>query len=74
MELVLQASSQSCPIAPGMDMAVAMSFLQMSVVGIPLLLALLQYINDHEYPEPETQLTVRTFGYGIMMELSTDAH
>ena len=70
MELVLQASGQSCPIAPGMDMAVAMSFLEMSVVGIPLLLALFQYINDHEYPEQETEFTFRTFSYGIMMGLS----
>lgn len=70
MELVLQASGQSCPIAPGMDMAVAMSFLEMSVVGIPLLLALFQYINDHEYPEPETRLSKRTVTHSIMMALS----
>lgn len=67
MDLVLQSQAGSCPIAPGADLTVAISLLQMSVLGLPLLLALFQFVNDHEFPEPEQQITLRTLAYGIVM-------
>ena len=70
MRVVLQASGQSCPIAPGADLTVAISLLQMSVLGLPLLLALFQFVNDHEYPEPEETVSKRTVIYGLIMMTS----
>lgn len=43
----------------------------MSVVGLPLLLALFQFVNDHEYPEPDERIRPRTVLYGILMAAST---
>ena len=70
MNLVLQSQAGSCPIAPGTDLTVAISLLQMSVLGLPLLLALFQFVNDHEYPEPEETVSKRTVLYGLIMMTS----
>lgn len=70
MDIVLPAQIGSCPAAPGADLGFAISLLEMSVVGIPLLLALFQYINDHEYEEPKDSLGLQSFIYGVAMGLS----
>lgn len=70
MDLVLQAQIGNCPAVPGADLDFGLGLLQMSVVGIPLLLALFQFINDHEYPEPKDCLGLQSVIYGIAMGLS----
>lgn len=70
MNLVLQSQAGSCPIAPEADLNVAISLLQMSVLGLPLLLALFQFVNDHEYDTPEDDVSLRTVLYGLVMMTS----
>lgn len=52
-------------------MAMAMTLIRMSVVGIPLLLALFQFVNDHVYDERDEDLTLRTLSLGGTMILSS---
>lgn len=40
------------------------------MLGLPLLLALFQFVNDHEYPEPEETVSKRTVLYGFVMVAS----
>lgn len=70
MDLVLQSQGGICSAAPRTCLDFAVSLLQMSVVGLPLLLALFQFVNDHEYPEPEDEIRIRTILYGFVMVAS----
>lgn len=70
MDLVLRSQAGSCPIAPGAELTVAINLLQRSVLGLPLLLALFQFVNNHEYPEPEATVSKRTVLYGLIMMMS----
>lgn len=70
MDLVLQSQAGSCPVAPGAELTVAINLLQMSVLGLPLVLALFQFVNNHEYPEPEATVSKRTVLYGLIMMTS----
>lgn len=65
------SSTEACSVAPGADMTMAMTLIQMTVVGVPLLLALFQFINDHVYDDWDEQLTVKTQLFGGAMILSS---
>lgn len=52
-------------------MAMATTLLRMSVLGIPLLLALFQFINDHVYEEQDERLRMKTQFFGGSMVLSS---
>lgn len=70
MDLVLQSQAGSCPVVPGAELTVAINLLQMTVLGLPLLLALFQFVNNYEYPEPEATVSKRTVLYGLIMMTS----
>lgn len=70
MNTVVLAAGGTCPIAPGATFGMATRLLQMSVLGLPLLLSLFQFVNAHKYPEPEEELSMQTLAYSAVMMTS----
>lgn len=68
--MVVLVAGGTCPLAPEASMSVATTMVQMCVVGLPLLLSLFQFVNNHEYPEPEEDLRLRTVLYAFTMAAS----
>lgn len=71
MAFVLQSQSSACSGASQLEVSLAFNLLQISIVGIPLLLALFQFINAHEYSVSENRIRPRTFLYGVLMVVSS---